>query len=1346
VVLLLLLSLRAPSLLSQRIIVSTIDTKDFPTVRGEVYVVGPDGKEITDLSASDMVVTENGERRQVISLTCPESPRPQMISSVLTIDVSGSMEKGAQGGITPNIDLARAAANAWVDGLPTDGSSCALTTFDSRGLIHRDFTHDRALLRSSIATLRPQGGTDYNAGLLEAPNGALSVIGAGRGRRVIVFLTDGLGGGHEAKIVEAARGLNASIFCVTLGMPAPDILRSIADRTGGACYENVTTVEEAQAIYRAILFRATGGRPCVLEWRSAGSCDGRRGLGLSVPTRNLSGISTYMVPPETMPGLRVEPAVLFFGKVPAGERREMMASIVAVNKPVTVTGVQASTTSPVMTIDGLEAPFTLQPGERKTLRVSYAPTNDRPTSVRWRIANDGCTGGLLLGTSSGNRRNDPSIHLIVPNGGERFRPGETTTLRWDGVVPETPVRLDYSTNAGRTWMGIVAMASGGRYDWVVPGTPSEQCYARVSELSTRDGSIPPIIGDSSARQRSINSIALSPDGTKIITAAGQDEGRIVVWNTTDGAMVMELRNRDIRNNSGLKPQVYYAGFSADGSRIITANYGRVVGSTTYVEQYIELFDASNGRPIASFKGTLANGSMWVGGVQTPDHRATGDNNRMPVATPFGPDGSTFIAIVDSLPVLFDATTGRVLRKIQAPVATVRSVRYSPDGRMVATAGVDGAARLFDAATGVELKRFEHDGMVMQVDFSPDGSMLGTSCGDDTVRIFDVRTGRMTTSIAAAKRAPDHQPNAFVFSPGGDRLLVANWGRMIPALYSLPDGALIRTYTEIDEGEKYPARQVIGNFSADGALLVFTGEHRADDNDGYRARVVDVATGTIVAQSVVERVSHNASYGLITPDGSAVVTGGGGVPIIQPLAGGSVQQDRSDGLWAIIEAIPAAIDVDFGRQLVGSATDSIIGPLVTNRGTDTLLLGDITLGGDGADDFGVVSQPYPSSVPPGGTATAELRFRPTAVGPRSTTMLIQAGGKTWRQSITGEGIAPQLRVGAQTIDFGDVIVGAERDTTIALLLRNEGSRPLQLGEIVTMGPDTSRFVVLDRRAITIPPGGVESMSFRFTPDTIGRRSTRLLIRHDGIGGTETLDLSGRGVVPPRERMWHDPTTFRSIAIPNAIIPKKGSVVLGSYDIVGLMAGFALTDNLMLIAGGAAPLPDDWGGVNAQMYGAWSLGVKGGLWLFDEFNVGGGFQYAASVYDREETPETESSISIASPYLAVSYGDDDRRVSATFGYAFKHHTRLVTGTTIIDEFDRNASILGIGGDYRFASRWKVAAEVLTMETLGFLPIAATVRYFGDTWAIDAGIGYVGIVTDGGDSPETPIVPVVSWVVVL
>ncbi|MCE2504624.1 MAG: hypothetical protein J4G05_11300 [Chlorobi bacterium] len=231
---------------------------------------------------------------------------------------------------------------------------------------------------------------------------------------------------------------------------------------------------------------------------------------------------------------------------------------------------------------------------------------------------------------------------------------------------------------------------------------------------------------------------------------------------------------------------------------------------------------------------------------------------------------------------------------------------------------------------------------------------------------------------------------------------------------------------------------------------------------------------------------------------------------------------------------------------------------------------------------------------------------------------------------------------------------------------------------------------------------------------------------------------------------DPTTFRSVAIPNAMIPPKGKFFVGSYDLLGLTGGYSVADELLVFAGVAAPLPDDWGGVNGDLFGAWSLGAKLGTQLFGKLNLAAGCHFGQSTLDKEFTPDqVDSRIIVTVPYAAISYGTDDARVSIIGGYAFKQHKRWFedhpTWGDTLDVFNKDVEFGAFGGDYRFAKHWKVAGEVAYMKTVDVVPIITTIRYFTNRFAIDVGAGYAGIILNDADMPPFPILPIISGVFV-
>ena len=90
--------------------------------------------------------------------------------------------------------------------------------------------------------------------------------------------------------------------------------------------------------------------------------------------------------------------------------------------------------------------------------------------------------------------------------------------------------------------------------------------------------------------------------------------------------------------------------------------------------------------------------------------------------------------------MFDAATGAEMARLDHDGA-VNAVAFSPDGTRVATGSTaTDAARVFDAATGAEIARLDHDGAVNAVAFSPDSTRVTTGSDKRIARVFDAATG------------------------------------------------------------------------------------------------------------------------------------------------------------------------------------------------------------------------------------------------------------------------------------------------------------------------------------------------------------------------------------------------------------------------------------------------------------------------------------------------------------------------------------------------------------------------------------------------------------------------------
>jgi WD40 repeat protein/uncharacterized protein YgiM (DUF1202 family) len=330
---------------------------------------------------------------------------------------------------------------------------------------------------------------------------------------------------------------------------------------------------------------------------------------------------------------------------------------------------------------------------------------------------------------------------------------------------------------------------------------------------------------------------------------------------------------------------------------------------------------------------------------------------------------------DNVIRLWDYATGREVRSLRGHVGAVRAVAFSPDGRQLISGGSDNTIRVWDAASGQEQKALPNRfGATRAVAVSPDGQWIATGGDDGTVRIWDWAAGRETKAmkgravgiVFAVKFSPDGKTIA---SGGSDNLL---------HIWDLASG-LERSTLSGHQG------QINGiSFSADGNTVATA----ASDST---VRLWDLSASR--ERSVFSGHAGGVQAVVFWPDGRAVASAGvDGTVRIWDLSTGNQRTTlagHTGPVWAI------ALTSDGSLLATGGRDQRIVVRPPTTSMLSTLLAEKIKQRGN-------ETGPAPSPPP---LPSAELLIQPAEA---------KAGADvTFRVNLTNKGRGPVYRLQATT---------------------------------------------------------------------------------------------------------------------------------------------------------------------------------------------------------------------------------------------------------------------------------------------------------------------------------------------
>jgi WD40 repeat protein len=222
----------------------------------------------------------------------------------------------------------------------------------------------------------------------------------------------------------------------------------------------------------------------------------------------------------------------------------------------------------------------------------------------------------------------------------------------------------------------------------------------------------------------VNSVVFSPDG-RLLASAGADR-RVIIWSASSGARIRTLE--------GHAEPVASVTWSPD-SRLLASGGN---------ERGLIVWDATSGQHVGTFgQSDVVRRVAW-----SPDGRWLAGGGGYGTIQLWDASALTFGRV--SLPpdMSIEAGTEDAII-LHGHTGDVKCLVWNRDGTLLASASLDGTARIWDVARRETIAVLTSGtGQVWAVAFSPDGSMLASGGSGGWVYLWDVATG---TQLAQFRR-------------------------------------------------------------------------------------------------------------------------------------------------------------------------------------------------------------------------------------------------------------------------------------------------------------------------------------------------------------------------------------------------------------------------------------------------------------------------------------------------------------------------------------------------------------------------------------------------------------------
>ncbi len=290
---------------------------------------------------------------------------------------------------------------------------------------------------------------------------------------------------------------------------------------------------------------------------------------------------------------------------------------------------------------------------------------------------------------------------------------------------------------------------------------------------------------------SVNAVALSPDGCRIISGSADDT--LKVWDMESGAELQTLK--------GHTNSVFAIALIPNGRFIISGS----------LDHTLKVWDMENGTELRTLIGhtdavtavaVTLDGRRIISGSWDCTIKVWDMENGTELRTLTGhTDAVTAVAVTldghciisgskDCTIKVWDMENGTELRTLTGHTYHVETVAVMPDGNHIISGSYDNTLRVWDIENGAEIRTLMDDtNFVKEVVVMPNSHCVISGSGDNTIKVWDIESGAKLRTLTGHTDSV----RAVAVTPDGRRIISGSWDHTIK-VWDMESGTELRTLT------------------------------------------------------------------------------------------------------------------------------------------------------------------------------------------------------------------------------------------------------------------------------------------------------------------------------------------------------------------------------------------------------------------------------------------------------------------------------------------------------------------------------------------------------------------------